>query len=266
VARIDPNKDLETLLRAVNIVRSYHIPIHLRIRGSVSVPSYHEKVLALWHELQLEDVVEFAGHASDISEDYRQADIAVQSSVTEAFPYSVLEAMMSGLAMVATDVGGTREALANTGILVPSRDPEQLALAIAMLAQDPDLRAKLGVSARERALKYFEISTTLKAFLRLYQNWQAGRRIESAAPATQDAVLIHVTRGLVLSRLNQLEMALEELNQALSLVTNYPASVPLLIEMANIELRRGHREAAYQRLIQSWVIANGLGHPPSRAS
>ncbi len=254
VARIDPNKDLETLLHAIHLVKSFHIPVQLRVLGSVSVESYHQKVLALTRELGLEDMVNFEGHHPDISDAYRRADIVVQSSVTEAFPYSVIESMMSGVPMVATDVGGTREALGNAGILVPSRNPAQLAAGIAMLAKDAELRRRLGKAARQRALEYFEISKAMKAFWDLYHQWQSGKLAEPDVVDLADPALIHVTRGLLLRRLQQTQMALDEYRSALKLLGNHPAAVPLLAEIASLELGQGQTDEAYTHLLKSRVL------------
>lgn len=266
VARIDPNKDLETLIRAIQVVRSFNIEVHVRILGSVSVESYHEKIMALIRQLRLQDVVELKGHTTNMSEAYQSADICVQSSVTEAFPYSVIEAMMSGVPMVATDVGGTREALGNTGILVPSRDPAQLALGIALLAQDPDLRRRLGDAARSRAHQYFEISQAMQAFLRLYQRWHTGL-VEPffSAPTPLAPALIHVTRALALERIEQPSLALQEYNHALSLLDRHPAAAALLIEMSQLEMTIGQHEQAYEHLLKSRLLMATFRHNSSRA-
>lgn len=253
VARIDPNKDLETLLRAVHLVKAFKIPVHVRVLGSVSVPDYHDRIIALRRELGLEDTVELAGHSEDISAAYRDADLAVQSSVTEAFPYSVLESMMSGTPMVATDVGGTREALGSAGILVPSRDPGKLAMGIALLAQDEDLRRKLGRAARERALQHFEISQTMQSFFNLYRYWQGALPLE-AATDTSPGPIVHVTRALILKHMKEFRMAHMELEAALKDLGNHPAAVPLLVELAALELQEGRSASAHEHLLKSRIL------------
>lgn len=259
VARIDPNKDLDTLLRAVSLVHSFGIPIKVKVQGSISVPQYNEEIMALARHLKLGDIVEFSGHTDDMGRVYRESDLAVQSSVTEAFPYSAIESMMSGIPMVATDVGGTREALGSTGILVPSRDPGQLALGIAMLAQDAELRHRLGRAARERALTYFEISDTLSRFLALYQRWQRHGDVpqpDREAIFVADPALLAVTRGVLLERLGQSLLAEQEFLTALSLLGNHPAAVPLLAEVANLAWRGGKTHQATQYLLKAKMLEN----------
>jgi glycosyltransferase involved in cell wall biosynthesis len=77
----------------------------------------------------------------------------VLCSTSEAFPNSVLEAMAASRPVVATDVGGTPDAVRHetTGLLVPPSDPSRLAEAILRLYLEPALRARLGATGREAA-------------------------------------------------------------------------------------------------------------------
>src|SRR5207302_1910893 len=79
-------------------------------------------------------------------------------------PYVVLEAMSCGAAIVATDVGGVREALGDCGLLVPARTPQAMAGAISFLLGNAAERERLGQMARARVLKHF----TEKQFLNSY--------------------------------------------------------------------------------------------------
>jgi len=83
-------------------------------------------------------------------------DLFVLPSHNEGMGRALVEAMAAGLAIVATDVGGVGEVLeeGRCGVLVPPRDPEALAVAIARLAADPDRRAALGAAARTRSLAF----------------------------------------------------------------------------------------------------------------
>ena len=75
------------------------------------------------------------------------ADIVAMSSISEAFPYTVIESMLCGAAIVATDVGGVSEALGPAGVLVNARDPEAMAAALCELLASP---TSAGGSARRR--------------------------------------------------------------------------------------------------------------------
>ncbi len=167
VGRIDPLKDLETLIRAAAIVRDRVPGFRLRLYGGVPVGNeeYAERCQALLDRLELGDSVRFEGRIPVIRDAYAAASVVVLSSTSEGFPYTVIEAMMSGRATVSTDVGGVAEAVGEAGLIVPPRDPVALAEACIGLLQDPTRRNVLGQAARERALKYF----TLQRFLGIYR-------------------------------------------------------------------------------------------------
>ena len=95
-------------------------------------------------------------------------DVVVLPSVSEAFPFSVLEAMSCGRVVVATDVGGVREALESNGALVPARDAEAMAAEVRRLLDDPQLRAALGTRARSTVVEKFRVDHTIARYLDLY--------------------------------------------------------------------------------------------------
>ena len=162
VARVDPVKDLATLLRAAALVKERIPDVRFIVYGSVTVPEYYEECLHLRRTLGLEETFIFAGHTDDVPSAYRSGDVIALSSITEAFPYSVVEAMMVGKPVVATDVGGVREALGSCGLLVRPRRPEQFAQALLTLLTDANLRGSLGKEARERALNYLTIERAVE--------------------------------------------------------------------------------------------------------
>lgn len=168
VARIDPIKDIKTFLRAARLVLDQQPDSSFIVYGSVSVPAYYEECLALKEELRLGGKFVFAGHATQMAAAYNSGDIIVLSSISEAFPYSVVEAMMTGKPVVATDVGGISEALGDTGKLVEPRSPRALAEAILAYADNPGLRAEAGREGRERALSYFTLGRVLELHMKSY--------------------------------------------------------------------------------------------------
>ena len=97
------------------------------------------------------------GYRRDVGEILAAADIFVLPSHFEGLPMSVIEAMLSGLPVVATDIEGPREQVVpeQTGVLVPVRDAAALAGALARLAADPDLRARMGAAGLARARAHY---------------------------------------------------------------------------------------------------------------
>jgi len=96
----------------------------------------------------LDSLIELRGFVDDATkkELFRSSEIFVLPSHYEALPVSILEAASSGVAVVATDVGGVRSAVSDgvTGLIVPPRDPPQLAEALVRLVEDPELRRSMG--------------------------------------------------------------------------------------------------------------------------
>ncbi|HAV43129.1 TPA: glycosyl transferase [bacterium] len=166
--RVDPLKDIETLIRASLLVRQKVSSVKFVIYGSLRTPWYYEHCRKLAHSLGVGDIFEFAGHSDDLDRIYGEGDIVALSSISEAFPYTVIEAMMYGKAVIATDVGGVREALEGCGVLVKPRDPEGFSRAILQLLKDDKLRNALGTEAREKALNNFTIDRVIKEYKESY--------------------------------------------------------------------------------------------------
>jgi L-malate glycosyltransferase len=114
----------------------------------------------------LEGRILLAGQQTDVLPYLAAMDIGVLSSLAEGFSNSLLEYMASGLATVATDVGGNREALDGTGILVPADDPAALAEAILRL-RPAGLRQQLGQAARQR-VERFSLARAEKRMQEIY--------------------------------------------------------------------------------------------------
>lgn len=108
----------------------------------------------------LKDRIRLLGYRSDVPELMRAADIFTLPSHREGMPRSIIEAMLSGLPVVATDIRGSREEVVagETGLLVPVRDTDALAAALARLAGDAALRARLGAAGFARALALYDES------------------------------------------------------------------------------------------------------------
>jgi glycosyltransferase involved in cell wall biosynthesis len=117
-----------------------------------------EDMLALLQTAGLGPRLRLLGYREDIPALLAAADIFALPSHFEGLPMSVIEAMLTALPVVATDISGPREQVApgETGLLVPPRQVPPLAAALARLAADPALRTKMGTAARARATDLYD--------------------------------------------------------------------------------------------------------------
>lgn len=170
VGRIDPLKDLETLIRAFGYVRSWQPAARLHLAGPVPAGNerYARRCEALASDLGISGSVEFAGPVASSREAFAAGHLAALSSISEGMPYTVIEAMMCGRATVSTDVGGVADVVGDTGLIVPPRDPEAFAQACLSVLADPVRRAELGAAARKRALAEFTLDRCVSTYRRHY--------------------------------------------------------------------------------------------------
>jgi polysaccharide biosynthesis protein PelF len=197
VGRIDPVKDLETLLLAFSLVRQAMPEARLRMFGSPPEgrEAYLESCRALAARLGLGDSARFEGRVAAIRDAYEAGQVVVLCSISEGFPYTVIEAMTCGRPCVATDVGGVSEAVADTGMIVPPRSPEDLARACLTLLRDTELRRRLGTAARQRALEYFTVDRAISAFDEIYTFVGTRLALPGAEPADEPDDLVPVELG-----------------------------------------------------------------------
>lgn len=134
--------------------------------------------------LALRGKVELLGERRDAPELLRSADIFVLATRSESMPMSVLEAMAAGLPVVASEVGGLPEVVADeqTGLLVPPGDPAALASAIARLLEDPELRSALGARGLERARTTFSLERFRGDHLNAYRALLVARELPTWSP------------------------------------------------------------------------------------
>nr|WP_229759107.1 GT4 family glycosyltransferase PelF [Peterkaempfera bronchialis] len=168
--RVDPIKDLETLIRAFAVVRTEIPEARLRIFGGVprGGEAYRESCEALAARLGVADGVVFEGRVEDIRDAYAAGNVVMLSSISEGFPFTLIEAMSCGRATVSTDVGGVREAVGDAGLVVPPREPEAMGRAALELLRDPARRAWLGERARLRIIEQFTLRQTIDGFREIY--------------------------------------------------------------------------------------------------
>jgi polysaccharide biosynthesis protein PelF len=182
VGRVDPVKDLETLLRAFSLVHEQMPEARLRMFGSPppGQEAYLSRCQALAARLGLTGSATFEGRVAEVRDAYEAGQVVVLCSITEGFPYTLIEAMACGRPCVATDVGGVTEAVGETGVVVPPRSPEELAHACLELLRDRDTRQRLGAAARVRALELFTVDRSIRAFDEIYASVAASQAAAAA--------------------------------------------------------------------------------------
>jgi glycosyltransferase involved in cell wall biosynthesis len=168
VGLIYPLKGQLDLVEAAALVAAERRDVRFDIYGSASDKEYEAECIQRTRDLGVRQTVYFRGTTSTPWAVYQQADIVVLPSISEAFPYAVIEAMLCGAAIVATDVGGVAEALSGCGVLVRPTRPDDMAAAILALLANPQERRRLGAAARARALERFTLQTVLDGYRRSY--------------------------------------------------------------------------------------------------
>jgi glycosyltransferase involved in cell wall biosynthesis len=166
VARMAEPKDHATLLSALS--RLQYLPWTLELVGGGPLEATLKQQAV---ELGISDRVDFLGHIADPSARLRSAQIFVLASRSEAFPYSILEAMRAGLPVIASRVGGIPEAVEHggNGLLTPPRDVDALERVLSQVLSAPTLRKKLGDNGRRRFLASFTFDQMFAKTMLIYQ-------------------------------------------------------------------------------------------------
>jgi polysaccharide biosynthesis protein PelF len=182
VGLIYPLKGQLDLIKAAAILKEKFDDVEIRFYGAPNDPEYYRNCQQAVAELKLENNVTFAGSTKEPWKAYSNADIVAIPSISEGFPFAALEAMLCGSAIVASDVGGVSEAIADCGLLVPAKAPQAMADALTFLLNDPAAREKLGRNAKARALDHFTEQQFLDAYAETYRAlvYSRGRRLLSA--------------------------------------------------------------------------------------
>jgi len=153
---LEERKGHSVLLEAAATLKRQGMKLRIRIAGDGSLRQSLEQDAV---RLGLQDDVQFSGFVSDTPAFLADVDVFVVPSLFEGLGVAALEAMAAGKAVIATRVGGLAWSVVDgmTGMLVPPRDPEALAGAIAKFAEQPKLAAAMGQRGRARVLEHFTL-------------------------------------------------------------------------------------------------------------
>lgn len=180
VGRLNPVKDLGTLLKAVSLLPA---AVANRVRVVLVGDGMERQNLEAQREaLGLQRVVTFLGQRNDVADVLMAADGFVMSSVTEGLPMAILEAMACGIPCVATSVGGIPALFADErGLDVPASDPARLAQAMALVVSDLQLRARMSANALAHVRANYSLQAVADQYLKLlglpptFEQWSSAR-------------------------------------------------------------------------------------------
>lgn len=161
VGRFEVQKAYDILIKAFALTEE--MCLYLVGEGALK-----EEMMLLVKDLKIEDKVFFLGHRSDVASLLSSADIYVQSSLWEGFGIASVEAMASGLPIIASDVLGLGDVVGRYGMLFPAGDYKKLANLLMLLRSDNKLRKKMSDLARRRASD-FSLSVTVEKYFSLYR-------------------------------------------------------------------------------------------------
>ncbi len=168
VGNVRPAKDYHTFLRAAAAMAQDERFVFLVV-GEQTQPLYGE-LLALRHQLGLDDRVHFTGFREDVPNVMAALDTLAISSSSEGFSLAAIQAMTAGTPVVATRSGGPEGIITDgrDGLLVPTASPPALADAIRQVNADSTLRARITAAARSTVAERFSLEAMLDRYERLY--------------------------------------------------------------------------------------------------
>jgi glycosyltransferase involved in cell wall biosynthesis len=193
VGRLQEAKGQDRLLRAHRLLRDRGLRLHTLVVGGDAhglATEYASSLPLLARELEIEDEVTFTGHVPDAGPYISRMDLLVNACELEGFGLVLLEAMSRGVAVVAVGAAGPTEIIEHgeTGVLVDSSEPEQLAATVGELLADPQRRGLLGAAGRERfEHEYTDVAMRRRLFERL------GELIGAVDPNSASAAPVQVT-------------------------------------------------------------------------
>lgn len=190
VGRFAEKKGFKYLIDAMPII------LHEFPKAKLVLVGYGPKEAELKSQvknLNLEDQIIFVGgqSRSDLSRYYATADIFIGPSIiaeggdTEGQPAAFIEAMASKTAIVASDVGGIKDMVANgeTGLLIPQKDPNQIAKAVVNLCKDDALKQQLEEKGKEHIIKFFRWESVAKQYMGIYEGIEKNMKPSPPSPS-----------------------------------------------------------------------------------
>ena len=162
VANLVPYKDYETIIKSLARIKQDGIKFHHIIIGD---GPQREHIEALIQQNQLQDNITILGRRSDVKELLNASDLFIHSSRGEGCSNAILEAMSSGLPVIATSTGGTPEIVTSEfGYLFEFKDADKLYTLIKLMVEDREKLKVMGRMAKDYAIKNFSVKEMINNY------------------------------------------------------------------------------------------------------
>ena len=174
-ARIFELKDVLTMIKACGVVAKEIPQVQFLVYGDdQAVPDYTKECTDLIEDLKLKNNFQLMGPKSDPHLIFPEGDLSILTSISEGFPYTVIESMSCGIPVVATDVGGVKEALdEGSGFVCKPKNHEEIGQRVIQLLQNEELRFQMGEHARKRVVENFTLKNFIEQYEEVYQQVNA---------------------------------------------------------------------------------------------
>jgi glycosyltransferase involved in cell wall biosynthesis len=173
VGRLDRQKGFKYLLDALALLKAKIPSVRCVIAGDGAERGSLERQIRY---SGLADIVTLPGHVEDIPGLLKQADIFILPSLWEGLPHALIEAAASATPIIASDVGGNREALddGHHGILIRPESPEAIVDAVLWIYNNMEASRMMALRAQEYAFRKFSFETMVSMVERVYIDVLAG--------------------------------------------------------------------------------------------
>lgn len=175
IARLDPMKDHGTFFKAARMFLSSNPSAHFILAGK-GLSSSDERILSIAGDIVQTGRINLLGERHDIPQIMNALDIATLSSLSEGLPNTIGEAMATGIPCVATDAGDSSLLVGDSGVIIQKSDPSALCTAWQhLLNAGSAYRKNLGISARQRIIDHYSLTSMVQAYEDLYKSIIIGR-------------------------------------------------------------------------------------------
>lgn len=178
VGRVVPVKDVETFVKAAKIIKDSLAGVEFYIIGPDDEDAdYAREIRNLVSSLDMANHIKFTGLANT-ADYYKIIDVLVLTSITEVQPLVILEALIAGVPVVATNVGACREmlygdspedaAIGRCGIITAIKAPDETAAAVVKILKDPVMWREMAITGQKRVRRYYQKKNLCAQYRKLY--------------------------------------------------------------------------------------------------